>query len=506
MAVWYLGSTKWTAVTAWAATTVYSVGDLRRQLAAPAVNSERVFRCTTAGTSGGAEPSWTLTKGGTTSDGSAVWTEVTGDTAYGWTAAHARMNPALAWMAAGDTLYVSNNHAETGTAAITLTFPGTAAAPNEIICATDTATPPTAQATTATVTTTGNQVFSFAGFAYIQGITFATATTSPSQGFLSQSPWWFKFENCQLKLTSGSAARWKFGEKATGTDGEMIELVNTTFSFAASTQGIIFSCRVRWIDTPNAIVGTAPGTLFPLVSSGDTGDIYLRGIDLSAITGATNYLVDPSATGPNVVRFENCKLGASVSIFDPTNVPVDQGGTDVDVVNCDSADTNYRYNKIRYQGQIYHETTIVKLAGASDGTTNISRKMVTTANAKFVTPLVSDPIITWNDSVGALTATVEIVNDGSTLTDAEVWLEIEYLGTSGFPLASFASDSKTDVLASAANQTTSTVSWTTTGLTTPVKQKLAVSFTTAEKGPILARVCLAKASQTIYFDPKMTIA
>lgn len=36
-----------------------------------------------------------------------------------------------------------------------------------------------------------------------------------------------------------------------------------------------------------------------------------------------------------------------------------------------------------------------------------------------------------------------------------------------------------------------------------MKQSLAVTFTPQEKGIIRAKVCLAKASTTMYFDPKI---
>src|SRR5262245_12672372 len=74
----YVGSVQWTAVTSWAASTAYTVGQLRKQLAAPAAGSERVFVCRVAGTSGGTEPTWVTTRGATTADNTASWAEVTG--------------------------------------------------------------------------------------------------------------------------------------------------------------------------------------------------------------------------------------------------------------------------------------------------------------------------------------------------------------------------------------------------------------------------------------------
>lgn len=55
---------------AWAASTAYAVGDMIVPTTANGYN----YECTTAGTSGTAEPTWSTTVGDTTSDGSAVWT------------------------------------------------------------------------------------------------------------------------------------------------------------------------------------------------------------------------------------------------------------------------------------------------------------------------------------------------------------------------------------------------------------------------------------------------
>ena len=62
------------AVAAWAASTAFSVGDIRRATTEQA--SGLFFRCTTAGTSAGSQPSWPTDIGSTITDNTCVWTAI----------------------------------------------------------------------------------------------------------------------------------------------------------------------------------------------------------------------------------------------------------------------------------------------------------------------------------------------------------------------------------------------------------------------------------------------
>ena len=62
------------AVAAWAASTAFSVGDIRRATTDQA--SGLFFRCTTAGTSASSEPNWPTDIGSTITDNTCVWTAI----------------------------------------------------------------------------------------------------------------------------------------------------------------------------------------------------------------------------------------------------------------------------------------------------------------------------------------------------------------------------------------------------------------------------------------------
>ncbi len=80
--IWYGSSVDWTAMTAWAALTAKTAGQLVRQLAAPSVGNERAFVCIIAGTTLAAEPTWTVTKGAKTAEAAGpTWQECTGQPA-----------------------------------------------------------------------------------------------------------------------------------------------------------------------------------------------------------------------------------------------------------------------------------------------------------------------------------------------------------------------------------------------------------------------------------------
>jgi hypothetical protein len=149
--------------------------------------------------------------------------------------------------------------------------------------------------------------------------------------------------------------------------------------------------------------------------------------------------------------------------------------------------------------------------------TPISWKVVSAANCQYPSIRLESPEIAryypqtaaeiagWSAGM-TVAVTVEILRDNATnLKDSEVWLEVNAPGTSGFPLGVLTSDAVADVLATAADQTASSVAWTTTGMTNVNKQKLSVSVVLQNKGWITARVVVAKASVTLYVDPKLTV-
>ena len=516
------GTVTWTtrgSANLWVTLTAYVLGDrVHASASATAARQNYVYECTTAGTSGVSEPSWVTTTPdtSTTTDGTVTWTLRKCST---WNNAH----PFLARVFgdtsgtgktnAGDIIYVSHTHSESSAAAaaVTITSPGTATSPVNILCVNDVGDPssPGTGATTAVVATTTTGAIGMRGFAYVYGITFSagsgsSATALNVSAHTSSTGW--RFEACKLKLnTTNATATILFGVLTTVNINSRVELENTVLEFGATGQSLEFNgVEFLWRNTANAIAGTAPTTLISTNTSGTMHhNVVIDGVDLSAITGS--YVSAAEKPQGGTYRFINCKLGSGFAFSTGTHSGI--GGPEINFINCDSASTNYNYYRETAQGTIVDETTLVKTSGASDGTTPLSWKMVSNANSTLGWPLASAPIVTWNDNSGASkTATVEILRDSATnLKDDEIWVEVDYIANSGDPGGAAISDRKASPVATAADQASSSVDWTTTGMSNPNKQKLTVTFTPQKRGAVRGRVMLAKASTTVYVNPQVTI-
>ncbi len=81
-------------------------------------------------------------------------------------------------------------------------------------------------------------------------------------------------------------------------------------------------------------------------------------------------------------------------------------------------------------------------------------------------------------------------------------LEIEFLEASADVDSAFADDRMADITATPTDQANNAESWTgTSGFANENTQEVAVTVTVNRVGPVIARVCLAKPSTTIYVDP-----
>lgn len=428
-----------------------------------------------------------------------------------WALANATLTGAASDAAAGDRIWVSDNHAESTAGAVTLNFPGTLAAPNQVLCGDDAAEPPTALAATATVATTGVNALQVNGSFYMYGITFNCGSGNASvdltlQGSAVNSS--SVFDNCVFVLvTTHASANFQIG--AADAVQREVRLINCQFKFANAASYIDIENAKVIIEGGSIASGSTALTsaLFSQMAAGRGVNLICDGFDFTNL-GASCSLVNVSNSGQAMhIVFRNCKLPASWTGTLVTGSFLGPG-IRIEMWNCSNADTNYVMEIQDYAGSVKHETTIVRTGGASDGDTPISWKMAANSNAEYPTlPLRSPEIYVPNTAIGSSkTLTVEIARDGSAtaVNDDEAWLEVEYLGTNGTPLALFANDAKASVIATAAAQADSSESWSGLGGTNK-KQKLSVSVTPQEEGVFICRVCLAAFSQTIYVDPKVTV-
>ena len=487
----------------WAASTAKSSGDrvVPTRAYGTAAAKGYVYECTTAGTTGGSEPTWNTTVGGTTSDGTAVWTtrEATSIANASRYLDYIYNNRATA----GDTIYVKSTHSEAPSGSYSLTNTGsTASNPIRVVCADFSAQPPTALATGAVVQSGAGLTLNDPIAAY--GIEFKTPTGANNLTLLnSVSEARGPFESCILNIGSGGQLN-IFGNYSS-RDVPLIRLKNTTITFNATGSTAQFYMEGAQLVMEGGAINS--GYSGGVLVTGGYGYGYAKatliGVDLSGL--AATSVNSLAASGP--IDLFDCKMKASFSFTRPST-PYHIGHR---AHNCDDGNTHYRVKESHYAGDVDSETTLVRTGGYTENGQALSHKLVTTANAKLPIPLYGPWMAINNDTTGsAKTVTCEILHDSATnLTDKQIWLEVMGLDQSASCKASLYSDAAAAIWlpsGASADQAASSETWTTTGMTNPNKQKLSVTFTPQKKGPIMARVAMAVASKTVYVCPKLAVA
>jgi hypothetical protein len=413
-----------------------------------------------------------------------------------WANAHTTLAAAITASTAGDRFFVAHDHAESTAALLTLTFKGTAASPDTVLCVNRAGSVPPVAAdlrATATVTTTGANAITMGGVAYVEGIIFNCGTGASAANLTIATI--STYRNCAFNIVNTSNSSQL---TSTSNVGALTYWYDCTVSFGATGQVIVPMGGFHWIGPAGSagITGaTIPTSLFNMAGS-HVADLQVYGVDLSALgSGKT---LTAAANRYKGAAFTNCKLDSAVTISGTHTAY----STSTDLISCHSTTNAVRFERYRYQGTLTTETTIVRSGGATAGGVPYSWKIVPTANNERNFPFRTFEGAVANTTTGSSkTLTVHTVTDGVTLTDAEIWLEVEYLGTAGTPVSTLITDAAATILTTAANQTTSTETWTTTGLASPTKQQLSVTFTPQLQGLIRWRVCYAKTSTTVYVCP-----
>lgn len=419
-----------------------------------------------------------------------------------WATAKASLASGAVAAGASGIIYVSQSHLESF---VSLTVLGLGATPStmlKIYCVDDSSEPPVALANTALLTSSNGIAVN--GSFYMYGVSLqsgrgGTGGTLSTQIGPTGGTQFIKLEDCSLILSgTGTGNRITFGP--TSNSAFNTELHNVRVGVTASGQAMEFRGKFLWADTSGAIMpsSTVPSVLMTSVST-PFGCGRVVGVDFSNLASSSTLVNIASSPDTNVV-FENCKMGPNSLT---TGVPIDYIPGQVKAINCSSGNANYKYTQVDLAGTVTDERTVV--LDAFDGANLFSRKMVSSQYSHSEMPLSLD-LATWNDTVNSqITVTVDVVTDGVTLNDEDCYLEVEYLYNGSFPISTFANDNKVGPFATGVAQTTSTANWTTTGLSSPVKQKLEVSVTPSMSGVIYGKVNLTKLSTTVYVNPKMVI-
>jgi len=441
-----------------------------------------------------------------------------------WAGAHTTIAAAITASTAGDTFWIASDHTENFTVATTFAFKGTPTA-SDIILSVQRSDDTLVKGASFT-TSTNDDTITVNGTLFMWGVILDAGNTSSGASalFFNRSAGHKQlYENCDLKARNTGSVSFQIGFDQDATSGSLTLFRDCGWLDTGNAAKMMRLSGTVRIEGGSLLTGYNANTFISPLDSKMGGDILITGLDMvNAPAGIDIFNGTNFSRAATRLEVRNCKLPASWTgtLFATTPSVPDIRAS---MLNCDSGDTNYKLWVEDMYGSVRQETVITRTGGATDGDTGLSLKMVSHAsNALFPLNLCASHEISrrypgtsaedsaWS-SGAAKTVGLEIVHDsqgagtGADFQNDEIWLEVEVLDVSGFPLSHIVS-SRRGLRSSAADIANSSETWTTTGLTTPVKQTLSVSVNPREKGSLRLRVFIAKANKTVYVCPKVEVS
>jgi len=429
-----------------------------------------------------------------------------------WTDAYTTLAGALTAVTevAGDIFRVASTHSETVVGATTYT----SNALIYLISTNKTSGLPEFGAFIQLSTTAGTLRFN--GQWYLYGLFLQNNTTQQIDfGYAATTPQIHFLDNCKIKINyNNTGLPVSFGWIGGNSNRlrSLIRVINTEFSFVNSGQFI--QVRVCTPEFINCIITGTSLTYAIKYLDGEQAGIF-RSCDFT--NASALYLASQAVDNPVAkISFINCKVPATIeSGTYPTGIEYPT----YELMGCGTAtdDFAYAYRKRDGYGLITQNTGVYLTTGGATfkNTSGVDVPMgLMLVSSSSVLPL--HPLKTpWFNvevpSTGSKTFSVKIANTVATLKDTEVWIELEYMADSTNPMTTNVIDAPVvsgtnslDILAAGTNRTDTAEAW--TGITGEITHTLSKTVTVNQIGWARARVCLAKASTTIYVDPQATVA
>jgi hypothetical protein len=405
-------------------------------------------------------------------------------------------------VAAGDTVKVDDGHSQTGLSASINWSNGTVAAPVIIICVDKNNSD--ALSTGALVrwgtNNTGPQ-----GSIYARGMTWsgsaaaaAPLCTTPVNGMQIH-------ENCTFTLTgAGNIA------PNAGNAGTKVRWINCNVDLSgASAVGAIVNFGVsvgswEWYGGTYTCRATQTSLFFGATTS---PHFDCRGVTFSGTV--TNLITSTASTSFHGCRFVGCVLPTYTNVVSTALFNGDDRitfeGTVAGTLTVAMLQPTFMYDG---SAILTPTTSKYRTGGADDGeqANAYSWEIAgTSAIADFHSWFESPWMVARIAAGASQTVTVYVASE-VTLQDNEFWVEVISPSEAGSPtaLVRFQTTRPTVVATPGDLTTDGSSTWNGTGVTT--KQKITVTISPTIAGEVRVRAFLAKASTTVYVDPKLEIA